>query len=398
MRRTMTLRDVFPMAWLSALTLNACLLLLAVSGAMVYAAAVRPDVYGYDPTQSALSATRRSIEDLARAIPPGEVDRASYWNRLILAELDAADLSAARGFLVAGRAMLPAREAARLEAKLPASPDNAAIAAAALSFVEPDIRIRFDGAPLAPTPGAGLIIGAPDDFEQRVRLLDDSRVDALDLTLQGLALAMREDLETPFVAGASVLIAARRAGALSPGVLAHYRTLADAALPRAHLLAAAEAAPPIRGEALTGDPVLLETLQRGVDAEGYATLKRALSDLADIAALASPTGAVRLIGLAVAPQDIARLRLIALASGEMGVAVAKRAPASDVLAAAAGTWRLSARDWAALGAAAFAAFGIVIATISGVGQAIAEALARRRKRKDDLEAAENLVAEERQQR
>ena len=145
-----TLRDLFPTAWMSALALNIGLLIFAISAALTYGAATRPGVYGFDATPAALAGTRHAIETLARNLPPSDVDRSGYWNSLILAEVDAGDFSAVRGLLLAAPVMLPPRDAARLEAKLPADPSATAITGAALAFLEPELRARLDGAPLEP--------------------------------------------------------------------------------------------------------------------------------------------------------------------------------------------------------------------------------------------------------
>lgn len=397
MRRRMSLRDLFPMAWLSALALNAGLLLLALSAAHVYAAATRPDVYGYDATPSALSATRRAVEDLARALPPPDADRLTYWNRLVAAELDSGDFSAARGALVASRSMLPARDAARLEAKLPAEPDDAAIAAAAISFLEPDVRVRFDGASLAPAQGSVMIVGAAADLEQRARALVSGQTDTLDVSLLALTLAMGEDADSDFAKGASTLLAARRAGALSPQLAAHYQALAARALPEAALrAAAADAARADGGDGAQG--ALVEAIRRAVDPRSYAALRTDVAALADILGAASPTGAVRLLALARSTDDVARLRLVAVSSGELGVMVAKRGPQGALIRTAAGTWRLTAKDWLALAGVALAVVICLTATVTGVGQAIRTATAARRRENlgvdgEDLDAVYQIGPE-----
>jgi hypothetical protein len=377
MRRRLTLQGLFPMAWLSALALNAGLVLLAVSAAFVYAAASRPDVYGFDATPSALASTRRSVEDLARALTPADADRAPYWARLVLAELDAGDISAARGLLVAARVMLPARDAARLEAKLPAAPDDAAVAGAALAFLDPDVRVRFEGAALAPSKRGALIVGAAGDLEQRARALQAGQTASdLDATLLALALAMREESDGPFQAGAATLLAAQRAGALSPALASYYRHLLGQALPGGPLsVAIAEASQPGAGESF--ETALIEAVRRRVDERGYAALRAGLSDLADILGAASPTGAVRLLDLADSANDVARLRLVALAAGEISVAVAKRGNPKDLIDAAAGTWRLTSRDWIALAGFATALLVITLAGLAGIARALREARTQR---------------------
>lgn len=377
MRRRMSLRDLFPMAWLSALALNAGLILLAISAAHVYAAASRPDVYGYDATPSALAATRRDVEDLARGLPPPQADRLSWWNRLVAAELDSGDFSAARGALVAARSMLPARDAARLEAKLPADPDDPAIAAAALTFLEPDVRVRFDGASLAPSQGGVMLVGSLGDLEQRARALVAGQTDSLDFSLLALTLAMGEDEDSDFASGASALLAARRASALSPALAAHYQALAARALPDARLRAATAAVVASDGGE-AAQAALLEAIRRAVDPRGFEALRADVEALADILRAASPTGAVRLLALAQSTDDVARLRLVAVSSGELGVMVAKRGTPGAILHAAAGTWRLTAKDWLALAGLALAVVVILAAMTTGISQALRERSAARR--------------------
>jgi hypothetical protein len=171
-------------------------------------------------------------------------------------------------------------------------------------------------------------------------------------------MAMREEADSSFQIGTSALMAARRAGSLSPAVAARYRDLVAAALPAASLRAAAsDAQKPEAGEDFRA--ALIEAVRRRLDPARYDDLRTALRDLADLIAAASPTGAVRLIGLAETPDDLARLRLVALAAGELSVAVAKRTPREDVLGAAVGTWRLSTNDWSA-----FAALVVSLMTIA----------------------------------
>ncbi len=397
---------------LSALVFNFSLFAMPFAALGVWQGLQSADVYGYDVTDAAKSATKRALEEAAASLIPGDADRAAYWSSLVQREIEENDFSAARGFLLAAPKMLPPEDAARLEGQLPTGADDEAVAQAALAFLDPEVQRRYlagisawgaasrgardaiQGAVTGRADTTGQLAGAvASDFFVLGDLRDiaiqggnwvsDKPVDVFVLALSGVGVALTATTvataggSAPLKVGASVIKAAKRAGRLSAGFAAHIERTLFEAVPPARLkdaLARNLSAPTLLGDRSRAVTRAFET---SVDPAGYAKLRDQLDDVRAVSGAVSPLGAVRLLEHAEDATDLKRLRLVAEAGGDRAIAVAKRGGGLKMLRAAKGTLKMTHKlsvDLAGL----FASVLLFLASVLGtLVQALARALRRR---------------------
>ncbi len=133
-----------------AVVFNSLLILMPVVGFQILRSAYAEQTFGDKPSLDAIDQTRRNIDKaFADLAPDKSDDRYEFWHDLVLRELDAGDLTAARGFLIAGPELLDRDAAKELRAaakaeKLAAEDDR--LEASALRKLPVEIGLRYETA------------------------------------------------------------------------------------------------------------------------------------------------------------------------------------------------------------------------------------------------------------
>jgi hypothetical protein len=366
---------------LSSLLFNLSLFAMPLAAVNAWQALQDSSVYNYAATDASKARTRAALERAAGAlIPPSASDRKTYWSSLVRRELDGHDRAAARGLVLCAHAMLDPANAGRLAAQLPADADDATRLQSALVFLNDDVRGKFQTAAGAPQAGA-----MPSEFFQLGDLSglaaasdawrQDPRTDSLDLRLKGAGLALTatgsaaNGRVSPLKAGASVIQAARRAGALTPQFTAHMQARLSAALPAAALKTTLDKAF-APSKTAPSDEAIARAFQSAADPAALNFLTGELADVTAIANAVTPEGAVRLLSDAQSGADLAKLRLIAEAGGDRALAVAKRADRAALLGAAKGALQMNTRLWFDFGALGVSLFVFALSLFATLAQAL----------------------------
>jgi hypothetical protein len=359
-----------PYAATSAILFNLCLLGGPIMAVNAVQATLSGEVMGYSPSEATLELTRQEMDKAFAALIPGGEDRREYWAALVNAELDAQDIPAARGFVLAAEAMLGGSDAAALRA---AARDRSgggditedARIAAALTLLPAAVRARYEravsplgaalraagefaeGAVTGEADSTGAIAGVvTSDFFvlgdvrdltlQSMRWVNNEPVDPFILTISGVGLTltaatvMTAGQAAPARAGASVLKAAKRSGQINPRLLRHFEDRLEAAVPQASLRRElgglsrqadefADVATPTTGQA---DGVL-GAFQRAMRSDGMAALADDLTQVQAIAQRTSPGFAVKVLRTAEDATDLRRARQLVDAGGDRAAALTK---------------------------------------------------------------------------
>ena len=357
-----------PYAAMSAFAFNALLVVAAFLGARVVSDAYGGDVHEYSTTAEGVAATRAAMDKQFRElIPPGS-PRREIWADFVGDQLERGNIAAARGFLLAGSAMLESDDVQALMAAVGQSDlrgDEAVLDAAPL-FLTEDVRQKYDratstlasawrvaveaaeseaaavegesltpaglgaGEPIsssratsaqAADPGFGLqVLGDARDLTlAAARWARDDRIDTFAFRLSGLG---QTQMGPGARAGASVVISARRARRLNPDLENYLTAHLDRALPpaRLHRLLKEQ----MRGEIGLGarTDAVSSAFAVSVDTNALAALEADLRRVRDMAQATSPASAIALLENAESGGDLRRARLAALAGGERAVALA----------------------------------------------------------------------------
>jgi hypothetical protein len=351
---------------LSALVFNLCLLLLPFAGAAAFFVISRDQLYAFELAPSGQRVVRARIEELAAQAIQLDFDRRQQWDDLVAMQLMSGDISAARGFLLSARTMLPPQEANQLDRRLRADASDADIELAALGLLTPGTRGRYEGlAPLLSrrsASGAGVraepahftLLGDQRDFEIMGRaVLQDSDSDPVQFTLTGLGLGLGGEISPRMAKGASAILAAARRQDYPIEFGAEMSALVGAALPLERFRSAALE---IADGGDTGAyPNAAAAFRASLDARRLDALKAALDQVGAMAEATSPAGAALLLSHARNLRDIQRLRLIAQAGGDRAIAAARGAPHDGALPRAARGELRFTRDLLAFGSVALIA-------------------------------------------
>lgn len=363
---------------LSALVFNICLLLLPVTAAAAFFVINRDQLYAYELSSSGQRLVRDRVEQLTAEAIQLDFDRRQQWDDLVAMQLMNGDIAAARGFLLSARRMLPPQEANQLDRRLRADASDAEIELAALEWLTPGTRARYEstvpllsrrsasGVGLQLEPAQYSTLGDQRDFEILARaVLQDSDSDPLHFTLTGLGLGLGGEMTPRMIEGAAaVLIAARRQD--YPAEFGQdMSTLVATVLPLERFRTAALDA--ADGGDTGAYPNAAAAFRAAIDPQRLQALKAALDQIGAMADATSTAGAVLLLSHARNLRDIQRLRLVAQAGGDRAVAAAKGAPHNGELPRAARGELTYTRDLLAFGAGALLA---LLALAAFVGNAL----------------------------
>ncbi len=316
-----------------AFAFNFCMFLLAVAGAASLLVIGRDHLYAYEYSAAGARSIGARVERLNGELIQLDFDRLRQWDDLVALELMAGDIPAARGFLLSGAGMLPARNANLLKR----AENDAEREAAALELLSPGTRARYEstvpllsrraasGAAEQRMPSPQVTLGDPQDFELLARaLLSEPETDTLQFILTGFGLGLAGEADSRLVHGAAAVLLASRRPDYPTGLQADIAEAMNAAAPIEAFRAAAFAS--AQGEAAGEYANAAAAFQAAVN-PGEALRARAL--LLEIGAMAdavSVPAAADLLLHARSARDIPRLRLLAQAAGDRAAAAAKRLP------------------------------------------------------------------------
>lgn len=360
---------------------NSLLILLPVIGARAISNAYDQDLTSREGAAEALQhANVRLLEELTTFGPRDEDSKLPYWQDRIIAELDARNMSAVRGYLLAAPQMLGRdlgeQVRVRAEAEVTGTPDERLIRAALQKLPE-NVALRImeterytppaaqapaarpeqapgaepeqpaadpaaDSDEAAPQePDAPASVEAPIVLQANVRSEDERRFqilgsyadlaamsqrwiegdrsDELVVKLTGLGLVQQEysdGLSDAAALSVSILKSARRSQRLTPSFSDYLGEQVEAALPGTALEPALQEA--FRDLATT--EVRAERVRAAysgsINQAGLAPLEADLDQIQRLAAQTSPSGALTVLAVIEDGTDLQRARLLAEAGGE----------------------------------------------------------------------------------
>lgn len=330
---------------LSAFAFNMCLALLPLAAASAFMIIARDHLYAYEYSEAGARAVSARVERLNGALIQLDFDRQRQWDDLIAMELMAGDISAARGFLLSARGMLPARAFNQIERRLPAGASDAQLELAAMELLTPGTRSRYEATvPLlsrrtasgaaARTPEPAAYVGDQRDFEMLARaMIHEGDPDTLQFVLTGLSLQLGGEFSARMSRGAAALLHASRQDNYNPAFGAEISALMSRAAPilsfRSAAITGAGGAEP--SDYANASAAFREALSPR-DAEAA---KQVLDQIGMMADATTPGAASALLTHARALRDVPRLLLLAQAAGERAAAAAKRLPRDGKLISAA---------------------------------------------------------------
>lgn len=367
--------------WMLAVMFNSLLILLPVIGARAISNAYDQDLTSREGAAEALQhANVRLLEELTTFGPRDEDSKLPYWQDRIIAELDARNMSAVRGYLLAAPQMLGRdlgeQIRVRAEAEVTGTPDERLIRAALQKLPE-NVALRImeterytppaaqapaarpeqapgaepeqaaadpaaDSDEAAPQePDAPASAEAPIVLQANVRSEDERRFqilgsyadlaamsqrwiegdrsDELVVKLTGLGLVQQEysdGLSDAAALSVSILKSARRSQRLTPSFSDYLGEQVEAALPGTALEPALQEA--FRDLATT--EVRAERVRAAysgsINQAGLAPLEADLDQIQRLAAQTSPSGALTVLAVIEDGTDLQRARLLAEAGGE----------------------------------------------------------------------------------
>lgn len=367
--------------WMLAVMFNSLLILLPVIGARAISNAYDQDLTSREGAAEALQhANVRLLEELTTFGPRDEDSKLPYWQDRIIAELDARNMSAVRGYLLAAPQMLGRdlgeQIRVRAEAEVTGTPDERLIRAALQKLPE-NVALRImeterytppaaqapaarpeqapgaepeqaaadpaadsdEAAPQEPDAPASAeapivlqanvrsederrfqILGSYSDLAaMSQRWIEGDRSDELVVKLTGLGLVQQEysdGLSDAAALSVSILKSARRSQRLTPSFSDYLGEQVEAALPGTALEPALQEA--FRDLATT--EVRAERVRAAysgsINQAGLAPLEADLDQIQRLAAQTSPSGALTVLAVIEDGTDLQRARLLAEAGGE----------------------------------------------------------------------------------
>jgi hypothetical protein len=381
----------------SALAFNVCLVTFALASAAAFLIITRDHLYTYAYSDAGARVVAARVEKLNGSLIQLDFDRQQLWDDLIANELapPRPDVSAARGFLLSARGMLPDQTARQLDHQLPGNATDAQIEDAALDLLTPGTRSRYEqavpllsrnGGDLRPNPSA--YVAGPAEFQTMAQsIVTEPESDTLQFVLTGFRLSLAGQFTPRMLEGASVLLDAKTRNDYPPQFGAEISALIEAslrtqafrevALTNAHDEDHA-------GDFATAAPAFTAAL----DAHRVAAAKAVLDKLGAMSMAASHSGATALITHAQSLRDLPRLLLIAEAARDRAAAAAKRLPRDGRLLDAARGQLTVNRDLAIAIAIAALAFLGALFVVSMMGWRATRRALSRMGRDDDYSDSE----------
>lgn len=357
---------------LTGLVFNLSLFALPVMGAALFQTVTSGNLIDYAPTPATRADTQRALNaEAARFVRAGE-DRRLTWNNLIARELGEGDIAAARGFALIAPAILRSSDAAQIQRQTPRNGGDHDFLNAAIPLIEPSYaRQRFRAVIGSGENIAFDVLGdAQETAATAHRWRGGESIDYVFFALGGATLGAPDapPNTTPddVRLGASVLKIAKNGARLSPEFSAKLDAEVTAALPPDRLRAELDAVFQNREAVVDEGAAAALAFTRARDPAAWATLSADLREIGAAARATSPGGAAQLLTHARTSRDLQKLRLLADATGERVVAVAKRTPERLILKSARGSIRWTERLVTDIGWTLLAALGLILATHAAV--------------------------------
>ncbi len=352
---------------LSALAFNLLLVVTAAASAAAVMIISRDHLYAYEYSQAGARAISARVERLNGELIQLDFDRQRQWDDLVAMELMAGDVAAARGFLLSGAGMLPAR----IGNSLDRAANDAEREVMALELLTPGTRGRYEsmvpllGRRAATTtaqplnPGSVESLGDTQDFELMARaLLAEPETDALQFILTGFSMGLGGDASQRLIDGAAALLLASRRPDYPQSLREEVDALFGAAMP---IEAFRDAALASASAERAGDFAnAAAAFTASVNAERAADARAALNEIGATSEAITVLSASNLLTHATTLGELPRLRLLAQASGDRAAAAAKRLPRDGRLLEAARGELTVTRDLAiALTVAGLSLLGLI---------------------------------------
>ena len=340
-----------PFAAYAALLFNATLFVSPFIAAQTMFTAYGREVARLHDSDASMAATRRAIN--ARfsrlADEDGNTGREA-WTNLIRMELEAGEMSAVRGFLLAAPSMLSGDDLDSLKARIAVADagGDEALINAALAYLPEDVRALYerrsasviqqlsDAAPAdeveeAPEPD---VYAADEDASAQFSVLGDLRdlslaaarwtrndkIDEFSFVLSGVGLILADP---PARQGASIVMSAARAESLDPQFSQYLeRRLFQTAPPQRVKRLLTSRFSHEFGYVTDGPQILRDVFAEAADSSQLQILLKDFRVIRDIAAETSPMAAVTILSEVKTSSDLRRARLVARAGGDKAVALA----------------------------------------------------------------------------
>lgn len=406
-----------------AVMFNSLLILLPVIGARAVANSYDQDLVSREGAADVLDKAKSRLEEELATIGPRDDERKlAYWQDRIVTELDARNMSAVRGYLLAAPQMLGRdigeQVRVRAAAEIEGTEDERIVRAAMQKLPEPitsriEATERFNppSSPLqtteaehapaeppedeaAPPEETGLA-AAPEvtgpvvlqanvraDDERRFQILgsyadlanmshrwlDGDRSDGLVVKLTGIGLVQQDisdGLSDATALSVSILKSARRSQRLTPRFAAYLDERVDAALPDTALEPALQDAFSTLATSEVRAERVREAFTASIDSAGLAILEADLEQIQRLATQTSPGGALTILAIIEDGTDLRRARMLAEASGErLIVLVRERGPDALKIADAGVIWSYNTvLEIMSLTAAGMLLFWVMLSTV-----------------------------------
>lgn len=326
-----------------ALLFNICLVVAPVSAAAAFFVIARDQLYAYELSDAGQRAVRGRVERLASELILLDFDRVRQWDDLVAMELMNGDVAAARGILLSGRRMLPAREANQIDRRVRADSNDSDVELASLELLTPGTRARYEsvvpllsrrsasGAVQPRAPEQFSVLGDQRDFELLASsILSDANADPLHFVLTGLGLGLGGDFTPRMQTGASALIVAERRQDFPNAFAEEITALVHSAAPSARFRSAALRQEHSEDAAAYANAAA--AFRASLVPDRLAAVKAALDEIGMMSEATSIAGASVILTHARSLRDVPRLRLVAQTAGDRAVAVAKSLPRDGRLA------------------------------------------------------------------
>ncbi len=348
-----------PFAAYAALAFNVLICISPFVAARTLLTAYGDEHLQANASEESVAATRAAIDSrFERMARRAGGQNRDVWAQFVGAELEAGDMTAVRGLLLAAPQMLSAEEAQSLEARIAVADGGGPSVAvnAALSYLPDDLQTAYNrkSAPLiaqfeeaelpadeeASATDEGFVF-APDvamSGESRFSVLGDlrdlslqaarwtrnGRIDEFAFVLSGVGLILADDAARD---GASIALSANRAQSLDPEFVEYLQRKLYLAAPPQRLKRMLGAQLQHEFGYVTDGPGILEDVFRSsADPEALEVLFSDLRLIHDISRETSPMSAVTILSLVQNSSDLRRARLVSRAGGDKAVALAVNEP------------------------------------------------------------------------
>lgn len=349
---------------LTALTFNLSIVALPFMAAALYQTVSSTNLIDYTPTAAAKRSTQNALRaEVTRFARPGE-DRKLTWNNLIARELGEGDIAAARGFALSAPALLRGSDAAMIQRQTKSGGGDRDYLIAAVPLIEPSYaRQRFRAVIGSGENASFDVLGdAAGTAETANRWRSGETIDYVLFALGGATLGAPDAPADDLRLGASVVKIAKNGAHLSAAFSATLDQEVTAAIPPDRLRAELDSIFQNRENIVDEGAAAALAFTRARVPEAWSRLSDDLRLIGATARATSPSGAAQLLAHARTSRDLERLRLLAEATGERAVAVAKRTPERLILKSARGEVRWTDQLVGDIGWTLLAALGLILST------------------------------------